>query len=149
MSELEDLRLEVKRLRERQDECDRCRGHARGDLIEELALKGHTTPEIARMLGVDKRTVNYWRKKRGVVGRRVYSTGRTEYATPEQVKEIRRLLADGTSLAEAARTLGLNEGTVRNVHKGEGWTNEQSIEHLTTMRRHGHALGGRGRASWT
>ncbi|ACH62072.1 hypothetical protein MYRNA_64 [Mycobacterium phage Myrna] len=141
MSELEDLRREVARLRERQDECDRCRGHARGDLIEELALKGHTTPDIARMLGVDKRTVNYWRKKRGVVYKKVY-------ATPEQIEKIHLFLADGMSLGETARTLGLNEGTVRNVHRGQGWTNAQSIEHLTTLRRHGHALGGKGRASW-
>ncbi|ASZ74645.1 DNA binding protein [Mycobacterium phage Phabba] len=149
MSELEELRAEVERLRARADECDRCRGHARGDVIEDLALKGHTTPEIAKMLGVDKRTVNYWRKKRGVPGKRVYATGRTEYATPEQIVKLRELLADGASLAEAARTLGLNEGTVRNVHRGEGWTTEESIDHLTTLRRHGHALGTKGRASWT
>lgn len=142
MSELEELRAEVERLRARADECERCRGALRGDLIEDLARKGFTTPKIAEMLGVDKRTVNYWRKKRGVVHQR-------RYATPEQIVKIREMLADGASLAEAARTLGLNVGTVRNVHKGEGWTNEQSIEHLTTLRRHGHALGTKGRASWT
>ncbi|QZE10406.1 helix-turn-helix DNA binding domain protein [Mycobacterium phage ScoobyDoobyDoo] len=141
MSELEELRAEVARLRARQDECPHCRGHARGDLIERLALEGHSTPRIAEMLGIDKRTVNYWRKKRGVVHKRVY-------ATPEQIEKIHELLAEGLSLAETARTLGLNVGTVRNVHKGQGWTMEQSIEHLSDLRRHGHVLGRRGRANW-
>lgn len=51
--------------------------------------------------------------------------------TPDQVHEIRRLLAWGTSLDDIARMCGVNKKTVGNIKYNRGWYAEVPVRKIT------------------
>lgn len=68
--------------------------------------EGASIAELAEKYGHTPRTVTRWLRKSGVAIRR---PGRA----PVDVNEVRALLADGKSIREAARLLGLGRGAVQ------------------------------------
>lgn len=69
---------------------------------------GHSAEQIAERLGVTPRTVTRWRRATGRLHRP--ATVKRPESTREQA---RRLVDDGCSFAEAARTVGVDPVTIR------------------------------------
>lgn len=94
-----------------------------------LALEeGQSTKKLAEAVGVTPRTIRNWRTK----------PKPDWYHTRKQIDDskleaVDRLLSDGASYAEAARTVGLNVETVREHFPGRGWSPKQVIDHVVTM----------------
>lgn len=106
---------------------------------ELLALHhaGKTANEIAQALGVTTRTVERYRARLGVS---VPSPRSAWRVSPEWKARVEALLEDGTSLAEAARTVGCNDVTMRRHFPGRGWTKEQAGEFGNTALRANRVL---------
>ena len=84
----------------------------------ELNASGLSAEIIAERMGVTPRTIGRWRRRFGVM--------RGEASTPasaEDREKARRLLEDGCSLAEAARSVGVAPKTVRQwFPDAPGWS---------------------------
>ena len=52
----------------------------------------------------------------------------------QQMEQARRLLEDGASYRETARTLGIGRGTVMRALPGYGWTYQDAGRHAMTIR---------------
>ena len=103
----------------------------------QLDEAGHSSPYIADKLGVTTRTVQRWRHQTGRS-----KAGRATPHPPAAREQARRILADGASRAEAARTIGV---TARTIHRWfpdvPGWTKKQAGEYAELRRweaRHAH-----------
>lgn len=98
--------------------------------VAELTRKGRTAAQIGAVLGISDRSV--------VRHRRVAGCLVTEYHTPltaAEIAEAERLLDEGCSYAETARTLGRGARTLREHFPGRGWDRQTMNEHLAVVRR--------------
>lgn len=88
--------------------------------VAELTQQGWTAAQIADRLGIAKRTVQRYRARAGI------AQTRAPLATPAQIEQARALLADGCSIREAARTVGLSSHCIRrNIPEAQPWTFQQ------------------------
>lgn len=109
----------------------------RPELIEqtvELTRCGVSAPRIAEQLGVTPRTVTRWRLRAGI------SEGEARHIAQEVWEEARRILDDGASYGEVARTLGVSRATVARHFPGEGWSRDQTIRFMIETRGLNRAL---------
>jgi DNA-binding CsgD family transcriptional regulator len=101
----------------------------RRERVAEWTRAGVLVGEIAVRLGITGRSVQRYRRRAGVelpAGRRL---------TPAQLAHAGRLLDDGCSMNETARTIGCTAHTIARHFPGRGWTRAQTIEHIAAVRR--------------
>ncbi|WP_371793873.1 hypothetical protein OIE91_11450 [Streptomyces albidoflavus] len=93
------------------------RPHPKTAQIIELARAGHTTDEIARTLRAGRGTVARVREEAGIP-----PTPRTAWRKPPhpKEKEVRDLLTEGYSNAEAARRNGVTPATAARIREAAG-----------------------------
>lgn len=84
------------------------------DKVVRLTLEGRSAFDIAAIVGCSTRSVQRIRFKTGI------SRPPAPLMTPEEVAMAERMLDDGVSLGEIARTLG-HRGGVYKRWKGRGW----------------------------
>lgn len=85
-----------------------------------LTKAGWSARAIAEELGCGESTVTRSRVRAGV------ARPAAKFLTPEEVATIERLLDDGASLAEAARTIGRGPaGAVYQRFAGRAWTPQE------------------------
>lgn len=84
----------------------------------ELLAAGHSVPQAAGKLGVTERTIHRIKAELGVR----HGPPPNPRKTPEELRQIEELLEDGCSYKETARTLRINEQTIRRNFPGRGWT---------------------------
>jgi hypothetical protein len=92
----------------------------RQQLVAEMTAGGLSAAVIADVLNVTPRQVVRDRAALGI------SQERPAFLTREQLDHAARLLDDGSSFAEVARTIRCDVGTVAHHFPGRGWTREQS-----------------------
>jgi hypothetical protein len=61
-------------------------------------------------------------KPKSLEHRRNISRGRPKKLTEEQVREIKRRIADGESMSGIAREHGVSPSLISNIHRGKAWT---------------------------
>jgi DNA-binding CsgD family transcriptional regulator len=99
-----------------------------------LTKQNYSAPQIASMLGCTVRHVVRLRAKAGV------AKPAPVPLTAEQIATVERLLDDGASLTEAARTIGRSPRTVQARFRGRGFTHSQIGQYsqlVRAMRRRG------------
>ena len=92
---------------------------ARRAEVARLTRAGKSAAEIAVALGVTQRTITRDRKAVGV------ALPRHPGIPADTIAEIGRLLDDGASVTEAAKTVGCSEPSVRRYYPGRAWTRSQ------------------------
>lgn len=92
---------------------------------------GMSARGIAERFGVTTRTVVRWRNRMHL------SHAPATERHPDEDREIaRRLLEDGCSFLEAARTVGVSQWTIRRwFPDATAWTKQQASEHAAFIRR--------------
>jgi DNA-binding CsgD family transcriptional regulator len=91
----------------------------------ELAKAGVTAPVIAERLGISLRTVHRRRAKLG------YGLGVGQPPIHERILvEAAKLIADGASHNEVARTLSIHRKTVAKYFPGTGWGVKEMSAHM-------------------
>lgn len=92
---------------------------------------GMSARQIAERFGVTTRTVVRWRNRMNVTHMPAH-----EAHSPEDRELARRLLEDGCSFHETARTVGASDATVRGWFPDiPAWTKKQASEHAAFIRR--------------
>ncbi len=99
------------------------------DRIVDLTCEGWTAAQIAQETGVTARTVTRIRRRCGVAGP-VYPR-----LSDEELELAERMLADGASIVDVARTLGRSEDAMRKRFRGRGWSNAQVAEYRAMLRK--------------
>lgn len=94
----------------------------RWDRVVALTLRGVSAPDIAHQLGITERSVMRIRKNRMV------AKPSPKRFTAEELATIEKMLDDGCSIAEAARTVGRIPQVVGKRFRGRGWTLAQASE---------------------
>lgn len=107
---------------------------ARLDRAVELTKSGWSAEQIAAELDVSPRAVHRYRTQAGI------TTPRPPELTVEQIATAERMLTDGASLLETARTLGCSIDRLYRRFKGRGWSKAQVAEHRTAVRLLGSVL---------
>lgn len=102
--------------------------------VGELTRQGMSLAQIADILKITTRTVIRDRDKAGV------KSPPPQHLADEEIATVERLLDDGASLTEAARSIGRRENALHNNKRfrGRGWTKEQVAEHTAACRRMRH-----------
>ena len=93
-----------------------------------LTRLGLTALQIAERFGVTERTIYRDRKKVGINQPKPPMLTATEYA------DAARILEDGASVREAARTIGRHETTISKRFPNHAWTRQQISEHIKVTR---------------
>lgn len=101
----------------------------RDERIAELTRAKRTTAEIAAIVGVTTRTVARARNRTGT------AQTRNPLLTADELAHTERLLDDGASYVEVARTIGRSPRAIRDAFPGRGWTRAQMAEHIAVARR--------------
>lgn len=96
----------------------------------QLTREGRSSAEIAALLGVHVRTVVRYRKATGT-----QRGGPRQPTSREQLELARRLMEDGCSREEAARTIGVSANTLERHFPGMCWTRAQRNEYLSMLKR--------------
>lgn len=98
----------------------------------ELERKGWTAARIAETLGVSARTVYRLRRKHGFA-----RTDPASHAplTPERLAAASRMIADGCSHREVARTLRMTTTTVARHFPGTAWSHQETNEYINSLRK--------------
>ena len=98
--------------------------------VEALTRQGHSAEHIANILGVSAMTV--------IRDRRATGIGQTppQPLTAEQVDQARRLLDDGCSYRETARTVECSQSALHRRFPGKGWTLSESASWGMYLRHH-------------
>lgn len=99
------------------------------DRVRELTRAGWSARRIADELGCVPDTVHRIRVRLGI------AQPRPPRYTDEEWKTVERLLDEGASLTEAARSIGRSEFHVQHVFRGRGWTPRQAVEYRHLLRR--------------
>ncbi len=102
--------------------------------IAALTREGKSQEDIAAILGVTRRTVLRHRVRAGI------AQPRPVPLTADQWERARRVIDDGGSFAEAARTAGCNLTVLHRRWPGQGWTNAQATAHAFLVRTSGVRL---------
>lgn len=99
-----------------------------------LTKQGWSAQAIAEELGCGPSTVRRARQRAGV------ARPAPRFLTPDEIATVEALLADGASLAEAARSIGRQHSTSL-VHRfpGRGWTAQESGQFAMAIRYAGKA----------
>lgn len=97
-----------------------------------LTRRGLTAPVIAERLGVSTATVYRVRRLRDVHTMRQQ---RMRRFTAEEDALCRRMLEDGASYSEVARTVGRHREVINRRYPGLGWTRQQCGEWTTMIRK--------------
>ena len=92
-------------------------------------IVGNMAREIGEALGVTPETVARHRVAAGV------AQTAAARVTPDQWQTAERMLDDGCSLAEIARTIGTSASTVATHYPGRGWTKQEVGQWRAFMRR--------------
>lgn len=97
--------------------------------IKTMTQQGRTAHEISTALGITQRSVERARHQMGI------TRPRPNPITPEEINRVAQLLQDGTSLKEAAETIGRSRESMRRHFPGQSWTRQQAVEWATVTRR--------------
>ena len=108
-------------------------GYAPGPPIDEervvaLTKQNYTAAQISAILGCAKRSVQRVRARAGI------AQPAPRRLTDEQLAIADRLITDGASIAEAARTIGCGVNTLYRHFKGRGFTHSEIGQHSQLMR---------------
>lgn len=106
---------------------------ARRARIIYLSRMGWTVAAIAAEVGVGHSTVTQVRREEGL------SRWRPRPFTHEEDQLIRRLLDDGASYNEVARTADRRHGVIARRYPGYGWSMAERDDHMRVRRRYGDA----------
>ena len=96
--------------------------------IVELSKLGRTAKEICAEVGVGHWTVVEARKAAGI------SKYQVKPFTDDEIAQATRMLEDGCSYSEVARTLGRHHQVVGRKFPGRAWTVEQRTEYTRMLR---------------
>lgn len=96
--------------------------------VVELSHRGVPVAEIASQLGISQTHVYRIRAQR--IGAK---TPRRNLSA-EEIATAQRLLDEGASYAEVARTLGRERSVIRRRFPGCGWTPQQGSDHAAWLR---------------
>ena len=88
--------------------------------VEQLTLRGLSLTRIAEIMGCSERAVSRARKRIGV------AQPIPRWMTAEEIALAERMLDDGASLTEVARTLDRHPTALWKRFPGRGWTSEQT-----------------------
>ena len=95
------------------------RAAERREQVRRMTLQGASTRQIAEALGTSTRTITRTRVKLGI------SQAPLPRMTDAQKAEALRLLDDGCSATETARTVGVSIHSILKHFPGRGWTRQQ------------------------
>ena len=101
----------------------------RREQVTAMTRRGMTADQIAETLGITSRTVARHRVTAGI------AQAAPARVTPDQWQTAERMLDDGCSLAEIARTIGTGASTVATHYPGRGWTKQEVGQWRAFMRR--------------
>ena len=101
----------------------------RREQVVTMTRRGMTADQIAETLSITARTVLRHRVAAGI------AQPAPARVTDAQWQTAERMLDDGCSLAEIARTIGANPTTVAAHYPGRGWTKQQVGEWRAFMRK--------------
>jgi len=93
------------------------------ELVAKLTRQGWSAQQIADELNVTTRTVVRSRKRSGILG------SPPQWMTDEELAIAERMLDDGASLTEVARTLDRHPTSIWKRFRGRGWTPAQTGQH--------------------
>lgn len=103
---------------------------SRRSAVVRLTREGMSASQIAAQLGICERTVQRYRRVAGI------SQGASGVPmTAEELELARRLIEDGCSRCEVARTVGRHANTIARYFPESGWTREQVNEYTALLRR--------------
>lgn len=92
------------------------------DVVADLTCEGLSARQIAGLLDISERQVVRIRVMTGC------AAGPPKHLSIDQIRTAERLIADGASIAEVARTIGIGEKSAQYRFAGRGWTVEQTGE---------------------
>ena len=101
----------------------------RREQVTTMTRRGMTADQIAETLGITARTVLRHRVAAGIAQPAPMRVTDAQWQTAE------RMLQDGCSLAEIARTIGADPKTIATHFPGRGWTKQQVGEWRAFMRK--------------
>lgn len=95
---------------------------ARRERVLALTRRGQSARTIANTLGTTRRTINRDRHALGITKEPPKAT------TPEQWARADVLIADGCSISEVARTIGVSWGVVKDRYPDAGWSAREGAQ---------------------
>ena len=101
----------------------------RREQVTAMTRQGMTAKQIGEALGIASRNVVRYRVAAGI------TQPASVRVTDAQWQAAARMLQDGCSLAEIARTIGANPSTVAAHYPGRGWTKQEVGEWRAFMRK--------------
>ena len=104
------------------------------DEFARLYAQGWTIADLARHFGAGRSAAVRMRDRLGLPLKRSHEL------TPERVAHLRRLVDDGWSFAEIARTEHVSRNTLERYFPGRAWGAQQRDEFHTALRRGREAL---------
>lgn len=102
--------------------------------VLEMTATGNSLRDIATALGCTTRSVSRARKRLGI------SQQPHPVLTDWEMATATRVIAEGGSIAEAARTIGRTGSALYPRFPGAQWTNSQSGKHAVVLRKLGGVL---------
>jgi transposase len=96
--------------------------------ILELSQRGVPIAEIAATFGITDRSVKRIRARYGL------SKPAPKRMSPAEIAQAERMLDDGASFLEVARTLQRHPSVIQRRFPGRGWTLKQCGEHAAFLR---------------
>lgn len=104
--------------------------------IVRLYQLGVPVKEIAALVKCSERTVTRWVRDAGIPYR-----ANINPLSPDDLVEAEKMLDDGASYQETARTLGCGVAVLTRRFPGRGWTKKQTWEFIHDVRRAKKVLG--------
>lgn len=99
---------------------------ARMDRVVRLTRSGHSAADIAFILGISPRSVTRNRRAAGLTA----NYRRPPEPTEDQLLAAKRMLVDGASYVETAKSIGcFNATTWRKHWPGYGWSHAEAGRH--------------------
>ncbi|MGB3708940.1 helix-turn-helix domain-containing protein [Gordonia sp. (in: high G+C Gram-positive bacteria)] len=101
----------------------------RGNQVARMTAAGMSAAQIAEQLEVSPRTVARWRTRIGINVRPA-----AKALTGEQHATARRLIEDGCSLAEVARTIGCSSSVLGRWYPEAAWSRSECSMYRLMLR---------------
>lgn len=102
--------------------------------VVELSRQGATARQISEVMGCHRESVTRVLRRNGL------TAPPAPPLTDEEVERARRVIEDGGSLTEAARTIGRSRRAIRSRFPDAAWTRTQIGQHRAMLRKLGGVL---------
>jgi hypothetical protein len=110
---------------------------ARTEWVVQLTRLGHSTVDIAHIVGISARSVTRNRRLAGLTANYV----RPRVPSEDELLCAKRMLVDGCSYPEVSRSLGFSPTTWMKHHPGYSWTSSEAGRHGKAIQQLGRRAG--------